>query len=102
MHLPFSFFQQRSTGDLMMRVNSNATIRETLTSSVLSAGLDGLMVATYLVLLLAVDVHLGLVVAGLAVLRVAVLAAAMRGRKRLTAESLQAQAAVRMSRFSTA
>jgi len=92
-HLPFSFFQQRSTGDLMMRVNSNATIRETLTSSVLSAGLDGLMVATYLVLLLAVDVHLGLVVAGLAVLRVAVLAAAMRGRKRLTAESLQAQAA---------
>jgi len=92
-HLPFSFFQQRSTGDLMMRVNSNATIRETLTSSVLSAGLDGLMVATYLVLLLVVDVHLGLVVAGLAVLRVAILAGAMRGRKRLTAESLQAQAA---------
>jgi len=91
-HLPFSFFQQRSTGDLMMRVNSNATIRETLTSSVLSAGLDGLMVATYLVLLLVVDVHLGLVVAGLAVLRVAILAGAMRGRKRLTAESLQAQA----------
>ena len=92
-HLPFSFFQQRSTGDLMMRVNSNATIRETLTSSVLSAALDGLMVATYLVLLLAVDVRLGLVVAGLAVLRVAVLAGAMRGRKRLTTESLQAQAA---------
>src|SRR4051812_13268238 len=31
-HLPFSFFQQRSTGDLMMRVNSNSTIREMLTS----------------------------------------------------------------------
>src|SRR6185503_6413652 len=51
------------------------------------------MVATYLVLLLAVDVRLGLVVAGLAVLRVAVLAGVTRGRRRLTAESLQAQAA---------
>ena len=73
-HLPFSFFQQRSTGDLMMRVNSNATIRETLTSGVLSGALDGLMVVTYLVLLLVADVRLGLVIAGLAVLRVAVLA----------------------------
>src|SRR6478672_5240155 len=32
-HLPFSFFQQRSTGDLLMRVSSNSMIRETLTSS---------------------------------------------------------------------
>jgi ABC-type bacteriocin/lantibiotic exporter with double-glycine peptidase domain len=92
-HLPFSFFQQRSTGDLVMRVNSNSTIRETLTSSVLSGALDGLMVTTYLVLLLVADVRLGLVVAGLAVLRIVVLVGAMRGRQRLTAESLQAQAA---------
>ena len=91
-HLPFSFFQQRSTGDLMMRVNSNATIRETLTSGVLSGALDGLMVVTYLVLLLVADVRLGLVIAGLAVLRVAVLAGAMRVRRRLTTESLQVQA----------
>jgi ABC-type bacteriocin/lantibiotic exporter with double-glycine peptidase domain len=91
--LPFSFFQQRSTGDLLMRVNSNSAIRETLTSSVLSGALDGLMVTTYLVLLLISDVRLGLVVAGLAVLRVVVLIGAMRGRQRLTAESLQVQAA---------
>jgi ABC-type bacteriocin/lantibiotic exporter with double-glycine peptidase domain len=92
-HLPFSFFQQRSTGDLMMRVNSNSTIREMLTSGVLSGALDGLMVVTYLVLLLVADVRLGLVIAALAVLRVAVLIGAMRVRQRLTAESLQAQAA---------
>ncbi|HVE73420.1 MAG TPA: peptidase domain-containing ABC transporter [Thermoanaerobaculia bacterium] len=92
-HLPFSFFQQRSTGDLMMRVNSNSTIREMLTSGVLSGALDGLMVVTYLVLLLVADVRLGLVIAGLAVLRVAVLIGALRVRQRLTAESLQAQAA---------
>jgi len=92
-HLPFSFFQQRSTGDLMMRVNSNSTIRETLTSSILSGALDGLVVVTYLVLLLVADVRLGLIVAGLAVLRVAVLIGAMRARQRITAESLQVQAA---------
>ena len=91
--LPFSFFQQRSTGDLLMRVNSNSAIRETLTSSVVSGALDGLMVTTYLVLLLVSDVRLGLVVAALAVLRVVVLVGAMRGRQRLTAESLQVQAA---------
>ena len=31
--LPFEFFQRRSAGDLMMRVNNNATIRELLTST---------------------------------------------------------------------
>jgi ABC-type bacteriocin/lantibiotic exporter with double-glycine peptidase domain len=92
-HLPFSFFQQRSTGDLMMRVASNSTIREILTSAVLSGALDGLMVVSYLVLLLVADVHLGFVVAGLAVLRVAILIGAMRRRQRLTSEQLQAQSA---------
>ncbi len=92
-HLPFSFFQQRSAGDLMMRVASNSTIREILTSSVLSGALDGLMVVSYLVLLLIADMRLGLVVAGLAVLRVAILLCAMGRRQRLTSEQLQAQSA---------
>jgi ABC-type bacteriocin/lantibiotic exporter with double-glycine peptidase domain len=92
-HLPFSFFQQRSAGDLMMRVASNATIREILTSAVLSGALDGLMVVSYLVLLLIADVPLGLVVAGLAVLRVVILFGALKRRQRLTSEALQAQAA---------
>ena len=30
--LPFAFFQRRSTGDLMMRVDSNGTVREIVTS----------------------------------------------------------------------
>src|SRR4051794_8260194 len=92
-HLPFSFFQQRSAGDLMMRVASNATIREILTSAVLSGALDGLMVVSYLVLLLIADMRLGLVVACLAILRVAILLGALRRRQRLTSESLQAQSA---------
>lgn len=91
--LPFAFFQQRSTGDLMMRLGSNATIRETLTNAIVSGALDGLMVITYLALLLLADLRLGAVVATLAILRVAILVGAMQRRQRLTSEALQAQAA---------
>ena len=38
---PTPFFQQRSAGDLMMRLNSNASVREIITAGVLSALLDG-------------------------------------------------------------
>ena len=91
--LPFAFFQQRSSGDLLMRLRSNATIREILTSSVLSGALDGLMVVSYLALLLVADPRLGLLVAVLAAVRVAILLGAMRHRRRLTSEALEAQAA---------
>jgi ATP-binding cassette, subfamily B, bacterial len=52
--LPLPFFQPRSAGDLIARVNSTALVRDVLTSSVLSALLDGCMVAgTFLVLCIA-------------------------------------------------
>src|SRR5262249_15762498 len=62
--LPFPYFQVRTAGDLMMRLNTNSQVREILTSSALSAALDGLMVVSYLLLLLLVNVVLGLVVLG--------------------------------------
>ena len=46
-NLPYLFFQQRSAGDLMMRLNSNATVREILTSGALSGVLDGTLVVLY-------------------------------------------------------
>ena len=72
LRLPFSFFQVRQTGDLMMRLNSNATIREILTSSVLSGLLDGVMVSSYLLILLMTHLQLGLLIVGLGVLRVGI------------------------------
>ena len=50
--LPYAFFQQRAEGDLLMRVNSNAQIREMLTSSTLAGLLDGPLASVYLVILL--------------------------------------------------
>jgi ABC-type bacteriocin/lantibiotic exporter with double-glycine peptidase domain len=50
--LPFSFFQQRSTGDLLARMNSNNTIRDMLSNQLVGAFLDSGLVITYLIILL--------------------------------------------------
>ena len=50
--LPFRFFQERTSGDLLMRLGSIAVIRDVLTSQMVSAVLDGVMVFIYLIILL--------------------------------------------------
>lgn len=90
--LPYSFFQVRQTGDLMMRLNSNATIRELLTSSALSGVLDGAAVAGYLLLLMVTNWRIGLAVVGLGTLRVVVFLATRRRVSELAVENVLAQA----------
>src|SRR6266511_1083870 len=70
--LPYTFFQQRAAGDLMMRVNSNAQIREMLTCSMLSGLLDGALASLYLVLLLLASPAIGMLVVLLVVLQAGV------------------------------
>jgi ATP-binding cassette subfamily B protein len=91
-HLPYLFFQQRSAGDLLMRLNSNATIREILTSGAISGVFDGVMVLLYLVFLLAADMRMGLLVALLGALRVVIFLVTRRRQRDLMSESLQTQA----------
>lgn len=90
--LPFSFFQQRSTGDLMMRLNSNATVREILTSGALSAVLDGALVSVYLVIVFVLSPTLGVVVVGLALAQLSLYMVTRRRQRDLMTESLAAQA----------
>ena len=52
LHLSFSFFLQRTSGDLLMRLESSAMIREILTNQTLSILLDGSLVLVYLLILL--------------------------------------------------
>jgi ABC-type bacteriocin/lantibiotic exporter with double-glycine peptidase domain len=59
--LPFSFFQRRSTGDLMMRVDSNGTVREIVTSKSMSAVIDGLFVLLYAGVIFYVSPMLGVI-----------------------------------------
>ncbi len=90
--LPLSYFQRRSTGDLMMRLGSNSTVREIMTSSALSAVLDGTMVVLYLVLIVWVSPTLGLLVLGLASVLSLLFVAVRRRQRELMAEGLVAQA----------
>ena len=93
--LPYSFFQQRSAGDLMERMNSNATVREILTSSALSGALDGMLVSLYLIIVLVVHPILGVIVLTLGALRVLLFLALRRRHQELTSRALQVEAASR-------
>jgi ABC-type bacteriocin/lantibiotic exporter with double-glycine peptidase domain len=90
--LPYDFFLRRSAGDLMMRMQSNTSVREILTSGSLSALLDGVFASLYLVLLFIVSPVLGCLVILVAFLQVSAVALSWRRNQRLMSESLQAQA----------
>jgi ABC-type bacteriocin/lantibiotic exporter with double-glycine peptidase domain len=91
--LPYAFFQQRAAGDLMMRVNSNAQIREMLTSSTLSGLLDGTLASLYLILLLLASPAMGVLVVMLGVLQAGVFLFSYRRYQALMAQDLQTQSA---------
>jgi ATP-binding cassette subfamily B protein len=90
--LPYSFFQNRSAGDLITRLNSNSMLRELLTGNALSALLDGTLVVAYLGILLFASPLLGLLVLGLGALRVAVFLFTRRRYQDLMSGLLSAQA----------
>jgi ABC-type bacteriocin/lantibiotic exporter with double-glycine peptidase domain len=79
--LPFSFFQQRASGDLLQRLAGSVVVRELVTTQALGAVLDGVFMLGYLVVLLAADLVLGALVAALGLLQIA-LFLATRARSR--------------------
>jgi ABC-type bacteriocin/lantibiotic exporter with double-glycine peptidase domain len=91
--LPYRFFEQRTSGDLLMRLGSNAAIRDTLTSQSMSVILDGGLVVSYLALLLTQDLVFGGLVAGVGALQVILLLATNRRLHDLTQADLAAQGA---------
>jgi ATP-binding cassette, subfamily B, bacterial len=90
--LPYSFFLRRSSGDLMMRLQSNTSVRDILASGTMSAILDGAFATLYLALLFVISPVLALVVLVLALLEVSVMVLSWRRNQRLMSRSLQAQA----------
>ncbi|HKU42633.1 MAG TPA: peptidase domain-containing ABC transporter [Polyangiales bacterium] len=91
--LRYTFFQQRSVGDLILRLESSKMVREVLTSGALTAVLDGTMMILYLGVLLVISPMLGVVVVGLGSINVLVLWS-LRGRRRAHhAEMIERQAA---------
>jgi ABC-type bacteriocin/lantibiotic exporter with double-glycine peptidase domain len=90
--LPIGFFQRRSAGDLMMRVGSNATIRELITSQSLAAVIDGVFVAVYAIVILVVSAPLGGLAFGLSALEIAMWLAARPRNRRYLAQDIERQA----------
>jgi len=66
LRLPYDFFQQRTTGDLLSRLEGNLAVREMVTSGVLTGLLDGGLSLLYLFILYAQSSLFGLVVTGTA------------------------------------
>ncbi|HWL87068.1 MAG TPA: peptidase domain-containing ABC transporter, partial [Polyangiaceae bacterium] len=90
--LPLRFFEQRSSGDLLLRVASHELIREILTGQTCSLVLDGSLVFGYLTLLFTQDRAFGLLVLCIGALQaIVVLGSARRigelGREHLTADA---------------
>ncbi len=90
--LPFRFFQQRTSGDLLMRLSSNSVIRETVTSQTLSVVLDGTFVLVYLLLILFQAPRFGLLVLAIGLLQFGLLLATNQRIHTLMQRQLAAQA----------
>ena len=89
--LPFRFFQLRSSGDLVMRLSSNATIREALSSYTTSSLLDGSMVLALLGVLLYLSPPVGLAALALALMEITVLLLTTRRLNALVGNQIAAQ-----------
>jgi len=90
--LPIDFFKRRSAGDLMMRVGSNATIREVITSQTLAAVIDGLFVATYAIVIFLVSARLGGLAFALAAIEISLWFAIRPKNRRYLAQDIERQA----------
>lgn len=90
--LPFPFFQVRAAGDLMMRLNINASIREILSAGAISSVLDGSLVIMYLLFLFAANPWFGLLVLTLGGIQVLVFVFSRQRQQELLARNLELDA----------
>lgn len=90
--LPYRFYQQRTSGDLLMRLSSNSVMRELLTTQTISAVMDGVLVVTFLVILLYQAPTFGLLAVGIGLCQVLLLLASTSRMHDLAQRHLATQA----------
>ncbi len=91
--LPFRFFQRRASGDLLMRLGSNSSIREMLTNQTISTVLDGSLVLVYFFIILLTAPIFSVIVLAVALVQVLLLLGTRRRVHALMEQDLAAQAA---------
>lgn len=87
--LPLSFFQQRSSGDIIARMNSNTVIRNIISSQFISTLLDGSLVVVYLIILMSTAPSFGLLTLGIGILQILLLLSTNRTVRRLAKRELE-------------
>lgn len=92
--LPLRFFQQRSSGDLLARMQSNLVIRDTISRQLISTLLDGSFVLLSFFILLSQSRLFSLVVLCIGLLQVLLLLGTTRLMRRLSLRGLVAQGKV--------
>ncbi|MFL5653170.1 MAG: peptidase domain-containing ABC transporter [Ktedonobacteraceae bacterium] len=89
--LPYSFFQQRSSGDLLSRLSSNTLLRDILSNQLLSTLLDSSLVIFYLVILMWQSLPFGLLTLVIGLLQILLLLGSNRPIRNLASRELAAQ-----------
>lgn len=90
--LAYPFFQLRPSGDLMMRLNSQSTVREILSTGAISTLLDGLLVLIYFTLLFATDGLMAWLVVALGTCQALVFIFSRRRQRSLVSQNLELEA----------
>jgi ABC-type bacteriocin/lantibiotic exporter with double-glycine peptidase domain len=88
--LPYSFFQQRSSGDLLTRLASTTMLRNMLSNELLSTLLDSGLVIFYLVILLWQSLPFGMLALAIGLLQVLLLLGSNRPIRNLASRELAA------------
>ncbi len=89
--LPQSFFQQRSSGDILARMSSNLTIRDILSNQLISTVLDGSFVVVYFFILLSQSLLFSVLVLSIGLLQIVLLLCTSRLVHNLSRNELTAQ-----------
>ncbi|GCE20729.1 peptidase domain-containing ABC transporter [Dictyobacter kobayashii] len=87
--LPHSFFQKRTSGDIMARVNSNASIRDIISNQLISTFLDSCTIIISLAILFWFSPTFGFCVLGIGLLQVILLLCTNHKMRTLSRQDLE-------------
>jgi ATP-binding cassette subfamily B protein len=88
LNLPLKFFQQRSSGDILMRLSSNIIIRQVLTNQVVSALLDVTLMLGYFTILILKAPSFAYVASAIGFIQIALLLICSRWLRQITEQEL--------------
>lgn len=92
--LPYTFFENRSVGELLFRANSNVYIRQILSTKVISFLIDGILLFTYLIVMFSYSVDMTLTVLSIGILVFVLLVTSTKISKKLSDQDVSAQSKV--------